>query len=80
MLKAFQGVDFTQGNWQQLWKEFWVDEKKQHMKKGDKKRNQKLAMGEEDDEVGDLFDKDDDNDNSEKEAMGKFEVTTIEAV
>ena len=75
MLKAVQGVDFTKGEWQKLWKEFWLDEKKEHTKKGEDKGNKKSAT--EEVEVGDLWD---DDDNSEMEEMNNFKITMISAV
>ena len=77
MLKAVQGVDFTKGEWQKLWKEFWLDEKKEHMKKGDGTSNNTLPT-EEELEVGDLWDNDDDD--SDNEEMNNFKVTEISAV
>ena len=60
-----------------LWKEFWLDEKKEHMKKGDGTSNNMLPT-EEELEVGDLWDNDDDD--SDNEEMNNFKVTKISAV
>ena len=76
MLKAVQGVDFTKGEWQKLWKEFWLDEKKEHMKKGDGTSNKTLPT-EEEQEVGDVWD---DADDEDLEEMNNFKVTKISAV
>ena len=82
MLDAVKGVNFNERGWQEVWKEFWAEERKVHFKRGEEKSRKKAATEEVD--VGTLWDDDEmeamGNNDSDNDDLKTFTITKMSAV